>query len=318
MEKIKDFTRQGILPKEITNCKTPLCSFCIQAKQDHTLISKLATSGFIKLSNLRPGEKVSCDHYMSREPGFIANVHRCVLKKEHVNYETIMVDYASDFVFHFVQTSTKGSQTVEAKHKFERFTKNCGVKIRQYYAYNKIFNEQAFRESCISASQVQSFCSVSAHHQNRVTERKIKTIISLARAMLFTAMIKNPVVITLQFWPYAVHYAVEIINNTPNSSGFTPKEIFTGVKGHRTFKNFHTFGSPAFVLNPTIQRGNKLPTWSPRSIPSVFIGKSKEHASNVSLVFNPATNHISPQFHIAHDDDFQTISPSGSNSLPLN
>ena len=115
-----------------------------------------------------------------------------------------------------------------------------------------------------------------------------------------------------------MHYTVEIVNNTPNSSGFTPKEIFTRVKGHRNFKNFHTFSSPAFVLNPTIQRGNKLLTWSPRSIFSVFIRKSKEHASNVSLVFNPATNHISPQFHIVHDNDFQTVSPSGSNSLPLN
>ena len=130
MEKIKDFTRQGALPKEIANQKTPLCSYCIQAKQGRTSISQSATGGFIKSGNLRPGEKVSYDHYMSREPGYIANVHRCVLKKEHANCGTIIVDHASDFVFHFVQTSTEGSQTVEAKHKFGRFTKNCGVKIR--------------------------------------------------------------------------------------------------------------------------------------------------------------------------------------------
>ena len=117
-------------------------------------ISKSATGGFIKSGNLRPGEKVSYDHYMSREPGFIANVHGCVLKKEHANCGTIIVDYASDFVFYFAQTSTEGSQTVEAKHKFKRFAKNCGVKIRQYYANNKIFNKQAFHESYISAGQV--------------------------------------------------------------------------------------------------------------------------------------------------------------------
>ena len=102
MEKIKDFARQGILPKEIANCKTPLCSFCIQAKQSRTLISKSATGGFIKSGNLRLGKKVSCDYYMSREPGFIANVHACVLKKEHANCGMIMVDHASNFVFHFV------------------------------------------------------------------------------------------------------------------------------------------------------------------------------------------------------------------------
>ena len=101
------------------------------------------------------------------------------------------------FFFHFVQTSTEGPITVEAKHEFERFSKNCGVEISNYHADNKIFNEQTFRESCVSAGQAQSFCGVNAHHQNGVAERQIKTIISLARAMLFTAMIKNPTVIAL-------------------------------------------------------------------------------------------------------------------------
>ena len=135
---------------------------------------------------------------------------------------------------------------------------------------------------------------MNAHHQNSIAERKIRTVVSLARAMLFTAMIKNPGAVTLKLWPFAVHYAADILSNTPTSSGFTLKEIFIGVKGDRNFKNFHAFGSPAFVLDPIIQRGSKLPTWSPRSIPSVFIGKSHEYASNVSLVLNPDTNFISP------------------------
>ena len=63
-----------------------------------------------------------------------------MLKKEYVNCGTIIVNHASDFIFYFMQTSNEGSQIVEAKHKFERFAKNCGVKIRQYHANNKIFN----------------------------------------------------------------------------------------------------------------------------------------------------------------------------------
>ena len=115
-----------------------------------------------------------------------------------------------------------------------------------------------------------------------------------------------------------MYYTANILNNISTSSGFTLKEIFTGVKGNRNFKNFHAFGLLAFVIDPTIQRGNKLPTSSPRSIPSVFVEKSCEHASNVSLVLNPDTNFISLQFHIVHNDDFQTVSLSGINSLPLN
>ena len=32
-EKIKEFTRKDILPKDIANCKTPMCPYYIQEKQ---------------------------------------------------------------------------------------------------------------------------------------------------------------------------------------------------------------------------------------------------------------------------------------------
>ena len=109
---------------------------------------------------------------------------------------------------------------------------------------------------------------------------------------------------------------MDISNNAPNSLGLAPKEILTGAKVDRSFKNFHTFGSPDFVLHSTMQKVQKIPTWLPRSITSVLVGKCRDHASNVSLVCNPATNHMPPQFHITRDDKFQTVPPSGSKSLP--
>jgi len=151
-----------------------------------------------------------------------------------------MVDHASDFIFHFIQTSVEGSQTVDAKHKFEIFTKSCGIDIKHYHADNHIFNHNLFKKSCISAHKIQSFCSMNAHYQNSVAKRKIYTITSLARAMLFNAMIKWLFTVHLGLWPYAVHYAVDVLNNTPKSYGFTSKEIFTGVKGDRSFHHFHT------------------------------------------------------------------------------
>ena len=66
--------------------------------------------------------------------------------------------------------------------------------------------------------------------------------------------------INTRFWPHAVHYAIDTLKNAPNSSGFAPKEIFTGIQGDRSLKHFHTFGSPAYILNPRIQEGKKLPT----------------------------------------------------------
>ena len=89
-------------------------------------------------------------------------------------------------MLNFTQTSTDGRQTLNGKHKFETFSKICGIDTHHYHADNKIFNNQAFKESYISARQKQSFCGACAHHQNGLEERKIKTIMNLARAIFLT------------------------------------------------------------------------------------------------------------------------------------
>lgn len=94
---------------------------------------------------MKPVEKVSFDHCMSREPGFSANDHGHSLKRAKDSCRTIIVDHTSDYDHHFAQASTKGSQTAEAKYKFENFAKKCGVQIQNFHADNKIFNEQMLR-----------------------------------------------------------------------------------------------------------------------------------------------------------------------------
>ena len=145
MEKIKDFSRHGLLPKHISTWKSILYPFCVQTKQQRYSISSKATRDSIKSGDLRPESKISCDQYHSREPVFIANNNGLVLSKDHAKYGTIMVDHASDFVFHFIQNSADRSQTVDSKHKFETFSTNCGTKINHYHADNKIFNTQLFK-----------------------------------------------------------------------------------------------------------------------------------------------------------------------------
>ena len=89
-----------------------------------------------------------------------------------------------------MQTKTDGEHTVEAKYKFEIFSQSCDVQIKYYRADDRIFNSQAFKESCVTNRQTQSFCGVNAHYQNGVAENKTRTVISLARVMLFNSMIK--------------------------------------------------------------------------------------------------------------------------------
>jgi hypothetical protein len=39
----------------------------------------------------------------------------------------------------------------------------------------------------------------------------------------------------------------------------------------------------------------------------IYVGWSPSHAANVSLILNPRTGHISPQFHVVYNNDFTTV-----------
>ena len=78
-------------------------------------------------------------------------------------------------------------------------------------------------------------------------------------------------------------------------------------KSGARFKHFHLFGCPAYVLEDDLQDGIKQPKWKPRTKVGVYLGRSKHHANNVSLILNTKTDHISPQYHVVFDDDFQTV-----------
>ena len=68
----------------------------------------------------------------------------------------------------------------------------------------------------------------------------------------------------------------------------------------------HPFGCPVYVLASELASNKTLPRWSPRARLGAYLGQSPHHAANVSLVFNPATGYISPQFHCTCDDYFET------------
>jgi hypothetical protein len=113
--------------------------------------------------------------------------------------------------------------------------------------------------------------------------------------MLIHAMISWPDIIQEHLQPYALHLAVDLKNCTPTSSGLSPEEIFTGVKGHSRLLDFHPFGCPIFVLDPSLQQGHNTPLetlFSCWSLPWSF----SKHASSISLVLSSTTGLISPQF----------------------
>ena len=93
----------------------------------------------------------------------------------------------------------------------------------------------------------------------------------------------------------------------------SPTELFTGIKhlNHNHLQRLHVFGCPVYVLEPQLQDAKKLPKWKRRSHRGIYLGLSKVHSSNVHLVLNPNTGHISPQYHLVFDDSFSTVYSDG-------
>jgi hypothetical protein len=95
--------------------------------------------------------------------------------------------------------------------------------------------------------------------------------------------------------------------------GSCPLERFTGSAVSPYIKSNHTFGCPVYALQNHLQTNGKLPKWNPRSRIGIYLGPSPRHASSISLVLNINTGLLSPQFHVSHDDFFETVRPSTGN-----
>lgn len=110
-------------------------------------------------------------------------------------------------------------------------------------------------------------------------------------------------------WPLAMSYAVWVYNRLPlDASGPSPKEIWSSITCHEShLPRAHTFGCPVYVLDPKLQDGQSIPKWNSRVRQGIFVGFSPEHSTNVPLILNPTTQHISPQYHVIFDDEFTTV-----------
>ncbi len=67
------------------------------------------------------------------------------------------------------------------------------------------------------------------------------------------------------------------------------------------------WGCPVFVRDPRLQDGNKIPKWNHHAQLAQFVGFSTEHSTLVANVRHLQTYYVSTQFHLIHDDNFETI-----------
>ena len=263
--------------------------------------------GSLKAEHLGPGVRVSVDHFESRLLGRTRDSYG---KPSSAKYKggCIFVDHGTGYLHVEHQLGFSAVETIRAKQSFESMAFEHGVVVQSYLTDSGAFKANAFVQQIRDHGQQIRYCGTNAHHQNGVAERSIRTVSNMARAMLLHSAAHWKAGVDSSLWPMAVTYAVYIYNNTPNAQNLCPADLFTGstVPRHR-LRDLHTWGCPVYILDPSLQAGQKLPRWAPRSRRGVFVGLSTIHSSEVPLVLNLQTGSITTQYHVVFDDRYSTV-----------
>ena len=185
---------------------------------------------------------------------------------------------------------------------------DMGVRIHHYHADNGRFAHKGFVQDCQKQRQGLTYCGVNTHFQNGIAEKKICDLQEQTQTMMLHALRKWSSMLSIHLWPYGLHTANNICNSTPRKdSSISPIELLSGVAVCPKLKHYHAFGCPMYVLDKDLQAQKNLSKWQSRARLGVYLGPSPNHSCSMSLVLNPRTGHMSRQFHVKHDEFFETV-----------
>ena len=305
----------GILPKYLANIKPPKCAGCIYGAMTKRPWTTRSPKNRGKLPTVTsPGDCVSVDQLESTAPGFIAQM-KGRLTKQRYQAATIFVDHQSRLGYVHLQRDLTSVETLKAKKAFEAYARHKGVQVKHYHADNGRFADNMFIKDVANSKQTISYCGVNAHFQNGIAEKRIRDLQEQARKMLLHAKARWPEAINASLWPYAVRTANDTMNHIPDrDDGSSRVERFGDTDVNPNLKVFHSFGCPVYALNNNLQANKSIPKWDSRARVGVNLGLSPRHARSVTLVLSTQTGLVSPQFHVTHDDFFETVRPNAGNT----
>ena len=90
-------------------------------------------------------------------------------------------------------------------------------------------------------------------------------------------------------------------------------EAFARIAVSPKSSHYHTFGCTEYMLTTEAEQG-RANKWEGCAVLGIYLGPSPHHAGSVSLVLNLTTGNSSPQFHVGHDDFFETTRYNRSNA----
>ena len=305
---IKAMAEVGLLPKKLAKAPVPKCAGCMFAgmtKKPWRSKGKQNSQVGRMTKITRPGQCISVDMLESPQVGFIAHMKGRLTKKRY-KYATVFVDHYSDLKYVHYMSEITSEETIYAKKCFERYSAGFNVKVEHYHCDNGRFADNAFIQHCEGMGQGITYCGVNAHFQNGRAEKAIRDLQTMARKMLLHAKGRWPEAIHLSLWPYAMRMAVHVHNNVPHNEDASSRlESFARIAVSPKSSHYHTFGCPVFALTTEAEQG-KAKKWEVRSVLGIYLGPSPHHAGSVSLVLSLTTGLASPQFHVGHDDFFET------------
>ena len=206
-----------------TTCSVCICTACQYAKQKRKTpdssveIDNVALEGALTAGDLYPGDKVSCDQYMSPSKGRLQHTKGLESSSKQYVGGTMFIDHATNYmVFNNHQINLTAVKTIavtaiESKHylcgnKFDEF----GIQIHQFHADNHPFRSKSWVADCAVQQQLStSHSGVGAHHQV-LAERQIQTTFNWSRANQLHFLLHWPQIIIIIQYLYAVKIKIKV------------------------------------------------------------------------------------------------------------
>ena len=190
--------KAGLLPKHFLRLKywpPPRASCMFGAQHRTNWRTKSSNNGkkpeLRKRGLTKPGQCVGVDQMISAQPGLIPQ-EKGSLTRSRIWACTVFVDYYTGYLFMALMRDLTAESTLAAKREFEHRCSFWGIKVKHYHSDNGILAENAWINECKRCKQDLIFCGVGAHHQNDISERKIKDVTLISRTMLLHE---------IRYWP---------------------------------------------------------------------------------------------------------------------
>ena len=136
-----------------------------------------------------------------------------------------------------------------------------GVTVECYSIDNCTYTSNKFTRELHVIGQEISHSGVGGHHHNRVAENSINNVVRIAITMVIHDELKYPDASENSLFLMAMDHAIYLHNHGPHiSRALSSYKVWTSSKSsHSALHNAHPWGYPAYVLEPRLRDGNKLP-----------------------------------------------------------